>query len=52
MWVGQVEMGRLEDKVGAPDGEEPANPGEDQPWEDVRVFPVGVRWTRVGKGGL
>lgn len=33
--VGQVEVRRFEDKVGAPDGEEPTNPSEDQPREDV-----------------
>lgn len=52
VWVGQVEVRRLEDEVGAPDGEQPANPGEDQPWEDVRVFLVHERWSGVGKGCL
>jgi hypothetical protein len=52
VWVGQVIMRRLEDEIGAPDGEEPADPGEDQPWVDVRERPVHVWWTRVGKGSL
>lgn len=47
VWVGQVVVRRLEDEVGAPDGEEPADPSKDQPWEDVREFPVNVWWTRV-----
>jgi len=29
VWVGQVEVRGLEDEVGAPDGEEPADPSED-----------------------
>ena len=42
----------LENEIGAPNGEEPTNPSEDQPWEDVRVLLVGEWWTRVGKGSL
>jgi len=45
-------MGRFEDEICTPDGEEPANPSEDQPWEDVRVLLVREWWTRVGKGSL
>jgi len=52
VWVGQVVVRGLEDEAGAPDGEEPANPSEDQPWVDVRVFPVCVWWAGVGKGSL
>ena len=52
MWVGQVEVRGLEDEVGAPDGEEPADPSEDQPRVDVRVLPVSVWCTGVGKGSL
>ena len=52
VWVGQVEVRCLENEVGAPDGEEPADPSEDQPWEDVRVMLVYVWWTWVGKSGL
>ena len=50
--VGQVEVRGLEDEVGTPDGEEPADPSKDQPWVDVRVFPVRVWWAGVGKGSL
>jgi len=50
--VGQVVVRSLEDEVGAPDSEEPANPSEDQPWVDVRIVPVRERGTGVGKGGL
>ena len=52
VWVGQVEVRCLENEVGAPDGEEPADPSEDQPGEDVRVMLVCVWWTWVGKSGL
>ena len=50
--VGQVEMRCLEYEVSAPDGEEPADPSKDQPWENVREFPVDVWWAGVGKGSL
>ena len=52
VWVGQVVMRRLEDEVGAPNGEEPADPSEDQPWEDVTVLLVRVRWMGVGERSL
>jgi hypothetical protein len=52
VWVGQVVVRRLEDEVGAPNGEEPADPSEDQPWEDVTVLPVRVRWVGVGERSL
>ena len=50
--VGQVVVRSLEDEVGAPDSEEPADPSEDQPWVDVRIVPVRERGTGVGKGSL
>ena len=52
VWVGQVEVRGLEDEVGTPDGEEPADPSENQPWVDVRIFPVCVWRAGVGKGSL
>ena len=36
----------------SPDGEQPANPGEDQPWVDVGERLVRIWWTRVGKCSL
>ena len=50
--VGQVVARSLEDEVGAPDSEEPADPSEDQPWVDVRIVPVSEWGTGVGKGSL
>ena len=50
--VGQVVVGSLEDEVGAPDGKDPADPSEDQPWVDVRKVLVDEWGTGVGKGSL
>jgi hypothetical protein len=52
VWVGQVEVRGLEDEVRTPNSEQPADPSEDQPWVDIRVFPVCVWWAGVGKGSL
>ena len=42
----------LEDEASAPDGEEPADPSEDQPWVDVSVMLVREWRAGVGKGSL
>jgi len=47
-----VEVRGLEDEICAPDGEEPADPSEDQPWVDVGVVLVHEWWMGVSKGSL
>jgi len=47
MRVRQVEARCLKEENSAPNGEQPTNPSEHQPWVDVRVVLVYVWWTRM-----
>lgn len=45
--VRQVEVRRLKEENSAPDGEEPTNPSEHQPWVDEMVVLVYVWWPGI-----